>query len=306
MSSATASTAREGKPGGSAFVQINLPRQRDPIWLDGIIFFIGIPFAIAFIFSLVGIRLTADLPYPIALLYMNLHMFIAWWAMSTMATLLKFVFQSWRPPVTVICTLGFFVSLIPAAFMYNALGDYFSELYPVFADNRADESLPSWNVEYLLHFIRYSIPALPLFLVGVYGYRLVTGVDWFGYAKLKATQPAPLPVTATTPVAGMIEGSKLPADAVILAIKAEQHYIQVWSDSGKDMVRYRFKDLPESLAGSHGAQVHRSWWVNFDSVRETRQSGRNLELVINNQLVVPVSLSFKNSVLSMLEREQAH
>jgi hypothetical protein len=300
MNSATATTARRPKPDRGSLLQGNTPDRREPVWLDGMIFFVGIPVAIAFIFSLVGIRLIADMPYPDALLYMILHMLVAWWSIGWVATGLKLAFRSWRPPVLVICTLGFFLSLIPAAFLFNALGDFYSEMYPAFADNRADAAPPGWRLDYLLHFIRYSIPALPLFLSGVYVYRLVTGVDWFGYPAQVDTAATPQIRAEQRATAGLIEGLNLPAEATILAAKAEQHYVQVWSDRGKDLVRYRFKDLPIVLGRCNGAQVHRSWWVNFDAVRNTRQSGRTIELVISDELVVPVSLSFKNSVLSTL------
>ena len=164
-------------------------------------------------------------------------------------------------------------------------------IHTVFAANREDTVKASWSFEYLLHFIRYSLPILPTFLAGVYGYRYVTGVDWFGYPK-KADQeesdyatPARIRLPAT---AELIAGSKLDSDAILLAVKAEQHYIQIWSDKGTDLVRFKFSDLPATLENTNGAQVHRSWWVNFDEVRETEKQGRKLELIINDELRVPV------------------
>ena len=290
---------------------------REPYWVDHLLFFVGIPVCLAMMFSLVGIRLTNGMPYLDALAYMCLHMFIAWWSVSLGATLIKFIFRSWRPPVLAICLIGLAVALIPAAFAFQAIGRFYAEMYPVFAANRADLAQPAWNLDYLLHFIRYSIPVLPLFLAGVYGYRFVTGVNWFGYdlhdidaskaghareASI-AEQSAPEAIATRHATAGLIEGTRLPASARLIAIKAEQHYIQIWSDQGNDLVRYRFRDLADTLRGYRGTQVHRSWWVNLDEVKSFRQAGRKTELFINPKLIVPVSLSYKNAVLGILDNK---
>ena len=312
MNPVTASSEqRPDRDTSGLLLQSKALHRRNAIWIDYLIFFVGIPVALAFIFSLVGIRLIAGMPYLDGLLYMNLHMFIAWWSVSVGAWLIKFMFRSWRPPVVAICCLGFIIILIPTVFPFQALGELYASVYPSFAAARADEELPSWSLDYILHFVRYSIPALPLSLAGVYIYRLVTGVDWYGYpagasARSRNSYTEAGPAAASPHLratASLIANTQLADDAELLAIKAEQHYIQIWSDRGNDMVRYRFKDIPAELAACNGAQVHRSWWVNLDHVQSYRQSGRVLELVINEDLIIPVSLSHRNSVLDALAKQ---
>jgi len=289
----------------------NYPRasQRQPGNADYLAFFFGIPLALAFLFSLVGIRLIQGMSYIDGLGYMVLHMLLAWWLTSAGAWTVRFLCRSWQPPVIALCIMGFIASMIPAAVLFQKLGDLYASWYPVFAANRADVVVPSWTLEYLAHFARYSIPALPLFMAGVYGYRALTGVDWLGYAAAtdetgQAENAAVDGQTARQVArAGLISGSKLAQNAEIIAIKAEQHYIHIWSDQGKDMVRYRFKDVPFSLHGCNGEQVHRSWWVNFDQVRDVRKAGRSLELEMTDGSVVPVSLAHRNIVLRALNVE---
>ena len=307
---------------------------REPTWIDGILFFCGIPAFVAFMFSLVGIRLIAGMPYLDGLGYMLVHMFVAWWAVSWGATFIKYACRSWQPPLFTICVLGYFTSLIPAAFAFQNIGEYFASLYPVFAANRADAAVPGWHLDYLLHFIRYSIPALPLFLVGVYGYKLLTGVNWFAYStdsdtdwlrQNRSNTPAANPHSSSAgeentaleinasrssqadqpkAVAALIEGSTLDPDAELLAIKAEQHYIQIWSDKGNELVRYRFRDVPRTLQGCNGLQVHRSWWVNLDKVTGHKIDGRKTDLHIGEKLTVPVSLPHRNALLNRLTQTE--
>ncbi len=53
-----------------------VPR-RSPETLDYYLFFIGVPAGVAFLFSLVGNRLTAGMGYLDGLVYMILHMLLA-------------------------------------------------------------------------------------------------------------------------------------------------------------------------------------------------------------------------------------
>ena len=72
--------------------------RRDPTPRDYFRFYIGIPVMLGFIFSLVGTRLTNGMPYLDALVYLVLHMFVAWWTVNLGAAFAKFSFRSWRPP----------------------------------------------------------------------------------------------------------------------------------------------------------------------------------------------------------------
>ena len=166
MKAATAESREHDAQPAAQLVSRERPTWRAPIWQDYLVFFIGVPAGIGFIFSLVGTRLIANMPYIDGLLYMVIHMFVAWWTISLAAAAIKFAFRNWQPPTFTVCVIGFFLSIVPAAFLFQNLGDYYASQYPSFAENRSDAALPSWELTYLLHFIRYSIPALPLFLAG--------------------------------------------------------------------------------------------------------------------------------------------
>ncbi len=77
--------------------------------------------------------------------------------------------------------------------------------------------------------------------------------------------------------------------ARIIAVKSEGHYVQVWTDQGKDMILLRMKDAVSELATLDGAQVHRSWWVSRGSVCSVRRNGGRVWLILDNDIEVPVS-----------------
>ena len=69
------------------------PQRREPVWQDYLLFFIGIPVALAVLFSMVGTRLTNGMPYLDSLLYLVLHMFTAWWPVCLGVFFIKFCFR---------------------------------------------------------------------------------------------------------------------------------------------------------------------------------------------------------------------
>lgn len=286
------------------------PQLRPPQRQDYLAFFIGAPVLLAFVFSLVEIRLINGLPYLVGLLYTLLHMFLAWWLVSLGAWTMQVACRSWKPPVIFVCVLGFAVSLVPAAVLYRLLGDFFGALYPVFAANRTNSIAPAWSLEYILHFARYSLPAIVLFVATVKTYRYITGVEWFGYSRAPVADARPdnplseVPPDSPArvkPLVDDIEGSRLPAGAELFALKADQHYVHIWSSEGTDMVRGRFGDLLERLNGSEGGQVHRSWWVNFSRVNSVNHKGPRFELQVEGGMTVPVSVAYRNQVREQLE-----
>ena len=76
----------------------------------------------------------------------------------------------------------------------------------------------------------------------------------------------------------------------LLAVKAEGHYLQVYTDAGSDLILYRLSDALLELGAEDGAQVHRSWWVASRALAPQRHRDR---LVLTNGVEVPVSRSFR-------------
>jgi hypothetical protein len=293
---------------------IREPERRGPRRADAWLFFIVAPIAVALVLAMIGNRLIVGMAFIDALGYMVAHMLLSWWSVSAGAWAMRGLCRPWQPSVTLLVIGGFLFALVPTALLFQLLGDFYGELSPEFAANRQQTVLPQPSLHYLGHFLRYSLPAVPLFLVGVIGYRFATGVDWLGYPAVapslqgtgsngsSGSRASALEQHPPPPLAGSLPGTRLPSDALLTAIKAEQHYIRIWSDQGADFLRYRFRDLGATFAASHAAPVHRSWWVNFDHVTQMRPAGRSVELLMDNGLVVPVSLSHKAAVLEAVAR----
>ncbi len=93
--------------------------------------------------------------------------------------------------------------------------------------------------------------------------------------------------------------------AELLALKAEDHYVRVYTSAGDDLVLMRFEDALAALEGYPGVQTHRSWWAAAGAVRSIEpQAGGLAEVVLTSGLRVPVSRRRK-AALSALEARRA-
>lgn len=307
----------------SSYREPDGPRRKDPraSARDYGLFFGALPLACALWGTAVGIGPARVLGFQYGLAYIGIQMLAAFCGNGLGALAAARVLRRFAAPLWVILLLGYGLSWLPLYTFYLHHFAWFSHLFPeiVAPTNRPPTSLSG---AYLVHAARYSLPFVPMWLLAVYGYRFLTGVQFFGRTRGRrhlvatpadpvpqpTTEPVPPALPAATPAAiapPFLAASRLPHDAVALAIKAEEHYIRVWSASGTDLIRYRFSDAVLDLADRDGAQVHRSWWINWDAVRDCHDRGRALTLLLVNGLEVPVSLAHKAEARRRLAERRA-
>jgi DNA-binding LytR/AlgR family response regulator len=104
--------------------------------------------------------------------------------------------------------------------------------------------------------------------------------------------PEPAPVADAVPLPSPFL-ARIPRHLgmALLAVSSEDHYLRIHTSAGSDLILMRMGDALSELAAEDGLQVHRSWWVRRDAVREVRRSAARTELVLDNGQVVPVSRS---------------
>lgn len=89
----------------------------------------------------------------------------------------------------------------------------------------------------------------------------------------------------------------------IIALKAEDHYVRVFTNKGDTLVLMRFADAVSRL--EHGLQVHRSYWVRENAVATLVRKDKRHELCLTNGLFVPVSRAYERAVRALVERGAA-
>ena len=84
---------------------------------------------------------------------------------------------------------------------------------------------------------------------------------------------------------------RLPADrhGRLLHLQMRDHYVEIHTDKGSDLVLMRFGDALKELGGTEGMQVHRSHWIARAALKRiVRRTGRTTA-ILKNGAEVPVS-----------------
>jgi len=77
----------------------------------------------------------------------------------------------------------------------------------------------------------------------------------------------------------------------VFCLKAEDHYLRIYTSAGEALVLFRFRDAVQPLSSERGLQVHRSYWVTRAAIRKTGYHRQRYFLTLANGLTVPVSRS---------------
>jgi DNA-binding LytR/AlgR family response regulator len=78
----------------------------------------------------------------------------------------------------------------------------------------------------------------------------------------------------------------------LLCLEMDDHYIKVHTDNGHHMLLMRMKDAISELEGYKGLQAHRSWWVSESAITGSIKEGRNINLNLKRNIIVPVSRTY--------------
>lgn len=84
--------------------------------------------------------------------------------------------------------------------------------------------------------------------------------------------------------------------AAILAARAEDHYVRLYTTEGEALLLLRFSDALDALSACDGVRVHRSWWVARAAIETARWRRGRGELTLSIGSTVPVSRSYASQL----------
>lgn len=90
------------------------------------------------------------------------------------------------------------------------------------------------------------------------------------------------------------------AGAEIVSLTMKDHYVEVTTEQGTEMILLRFSDAVEELDGLPGLQVHRSHWAATVAMRGLNKKGNRLWLDLSDGRSVPVSKTYADAVRRVL------
>lgn len=112
-------------------------------------------------------------------------------------------------------------------------------------------------------------------------------------------EPDAAPSATSVPLARRLKPENR---APLVRLSAEDHYTDVVTAAGRELLLIRFADALQELGAAEGLQVHRSHWVALAAVRGLRRINGRLFLDMADGAEIPVSRSFAPAVRERLER----
>lgn len=283
-----------------------------------LVFYVGIPGMVAVLFGLNHAGMGRFLPVEVGVAYW-LGIFIpAWLMLDACSRLGAAVLRPWSPPLWLVLLIGSVTAMFllqPYAVWHSGL--YASQLPPGVRYEVA-APLPSilgaW--ERLTGYI-----ATPFFWIAInYYYDRILDIPRYrgslleimprprseqigapaetpSRASLAMTHSIPIErPLASVQIEGFLQQIPLEIGRDIIALRAEDHYIRVYTTKGNALIRYRFGDALRDVASLDGLQVHRSCWVRRTAVIKLIDEDGSKALVLNGGIHIPVSRAYQKVV----------
>lgn len=267
------------------------PAFGSPAWWT---FYWALPLMMALPLGWYGAGLAAELPLPASLVLWCTVVFISWWMSDLLFRLLARWLEAWSLPPWSLLIVGYMLNL----FASSAYNPWVVEFLV-----RAGLTAPSptltqyFEIErtlldpaYVWMLILAGLPGLVCWVAGNLALELIGGVPRLrhgrgvpaagavasGLTRADADEQAP-------PLPRFFERLQRLQDLApreLLAVEAADHYIQVHTTRGKELVHYRFGDAVAELEAWDGLRIHRSAWVAGHGVKRLDESGRSLAAIL--------------------------
>ncbi|WP_137155823.1 LytTR family DNA-binding domain-containing protein [Rhizobium sp. FKL33] len=151
-------------------------------------------------------------------------------------------------------------------------------------------------------FIRQTAVSLPLCIL--FCLLIYLTASWTETAPLQQaeqsspTAPPPNEVATCEPLEPPAIMARLKPETRgrLLRLSVQDHYTEVVTSRGRDLILLRFSDAIKETGATPGLQVHRSHWVADDVVRRLSRGSNRLVLELTDGSEIPVSRTYSAEV----------
>lgn len=242
-----------------------------------------------------------------------LHMFIIWFCCYVATRAVAYVARGRSIKPILIFLLGAILGILllarPLLRLSVALrADWFSET----------EDVARQILDAMPNYLEFS-PEFLVALLSLYWFRIVCWAvsAWFFYSffgkpsfglDTSRFEPLDRAITTKPNVTEELPSNTTPQffskvnpkiGQSLIALKAEGHYVRVYTRLGNDLIYYRFSDAVSQLGNKIGTQVHRSYWVNAKAATAVKDTSGKFELLLPNDLKIPIGQTYKQNVRAL-------
>lgn len=261
-------------------------------------FYVGVPLVVAVYGALNNWQLIDIAGYAPALAFYAAHAFPPWWTTCVLTSLAMLTLAPWKPNPYILMLIGSLAAAVLTLPYINWLTAAWQSRWPVEQLDR--QIAPLFSVE----FWRFTASATVVWLAANFVFDRFLGLPRYRYVIPRGYDfHDPTPADTVDKVSESARGSRdkpgfmqrMPVDLGlddILAIKAEQHYIRVFTANRDYMLLHRFSDAVHELGTDIGMQVHRSYWVNRKAIARIKPRTKKFQVELVTGERVPVSTPY--------------
>ena len=262
---------------------------------SGLVFFLGLPLTTAFLMAWNYVLVGPDTPMAYSFVFWIGLTAITWSTSILCANASYFLLQKWQPPLFLVLLCGQVISLFVFTLPIRA---YFQWGLIRWASEPPDTvAIPlALSAEYAVHVFSGILPAAIIWFSINYFYKSVLEIPRYHYGAWEPETRQPHTPQGMRQAPAFLKRLPDPIKGDVLALKAEDHYVRVFTDKGNSLIHYRFKDALADISSLNGVQTHRSYWVEQSAITDLESDGQSLYLALTTGLKVPVSRTYVNDV----------
>jgi hypothetical protein len=260
-------------------------------------YYVGVPLIVAIYAGVNNWEMQNVAGFQASLVFYTAHSLLPWWITCLSTTALMKALSRWKPPWLALLILGHTLGCLIVLPYSNWLTGIYAERWPALI--LGNEIGPVYSLAFWKYWLQAGVVWVGINYIfdgfvglPLYRYVIPRGFDNEAHIDNGLTENS---WGERTP--GFIK--RLPAalkPEEVLAIKAEQHYIRVYSPTKEYMVLYRFSDAIRALEEPLGKQVHRSYWVNTSAIESVCTRAKDFHIRIATGAEIPVSTPYQGMV----------
>lgn len=207
------------------------------------------------------------------------------WSLALACILPAMAWLSGRVPAIVCVLGGGLVASVPGTLLIVAIQLLFAGAVPESVET-GELFLSNALIHLVLGLIVWGTIELPMRQAGGTPFSEPPAAEWSNGDSDGGAIAAP-PLLERLPAARR---------GRLLHLQMRDHYVEVHTDRGSDLVLMRFGDALKELGGTEGMQVHRSHWIARTALKKiVRRTGRTVA-VLDNGGEVPVSRRYARAL----------
>jgi hypothetical protein len=267
------------------------------------LFYLGVPAGIATYAALNNWTILQLSGYQTTLAFYAGHSFIPWWTSAVATWLCMRLLKPWQPPKLLLLALGSFLACLVILPYSSWLTEYFAVGW---VSGDPDGHLSSEHIYSEVGFWAFTARASVIWILVNFAFDRFLGLPRYRYDTPAAAPEAFAPAAAAAEVSPGAANDpalrflqRLPATVTadeVIALKAEQHYLKVYTADRSYLTLYRFSDAVAEMDPAAGRQVHRSFWVRSSAIRAIKRDSRKYTVELVNGLAVPISVAHRGLI----------